>query len=500
MIDPVLTPNGERVVIIHLGENGVVELFSVRVTGGRPVRLSASREEPAGFVAISPDSTRVLYTFPAGTGEPGNPARRELFSVPIAGPSSASVRLAADISTSVRVRVSPDSRMVVFAPSAGDRLRVVPIAGPASAGRRLTGPFVAGGRVGEFRISTNSRSVVYQADQDTNGVGELYRVPLTLSPTPDPPTTRLNGPLVVGGGVGEFTLAPNNGPVVYLADQDTDGVPELYRVQLGGAGRAKLNRTLPSGWSVQSPNEDPGEERRLPARVLPDGSRVVYEIGDVVNGRVFKEFYSVPIAGPGSASVRLDHPPLIPPGEISARRYTISADSKRVVYTMVDQSLPGEPNLPPSWLLSVPAAGPANAGRALTFPTNPEHIHTLSPDSQRVAYIFQDNLFSVPITGGTSARLNGTESLRGAFLRINATSTRVVYEATSGTGFGLFSAPLAGIGARYNLTESLGDVWDVNGRALTPNGARVIYTIRRGSLNDAPVELFSSRLAPGSIA
>lgn len=496
VIDPVLAPNGGRVVLIHLGENLLVDLYSVPVAGGRfPVKLTVSSEESARFVAISPDSTRVLYTLPAGTGEPGDPVRRELFSVPIAGPSSASVKLAADISTATRVRVSPDSRKVVFAPPAGDRLRVVPIAGPASAGQRLTDPFVAGGRVDEFRISANSGSVVYRADQDTDGVSELYRVPLTLSPAPDPLTTKLNGPLAPGGDVDQFTLVPNNGPVVYLADQDTDAVRELYRVGLGGAGRAKLNRTLPSGWNVFSPNEAPGEDD-LPARVLPDGSRVVYEIGDVVNGRVFHEFYSVPIAGPGSASVRLDHPPLIPPGEIFALDYTISADSKRVVYTMVDQSLPGEPNLPPVWLLSVPAAGPASASRALTFPATAALIHTLSPDSQRVAYIYQDNLLSVPIAGGTSVRLNGTENLRGAFLRINATSTRVAYEARTVTGDALFSAPLDGSGTRYNLTESLEDAWDVTGRALTPSGTRVIYRVRRGDL-DAPVELFSSELVPG---
>ena len=416
--------------------------------------------------------------------------------MPIAGPSSARVKLAADISSATRVGVSPDSRKVVFAPPGGDRLRVVPIAGPASAGRRLTDPFVAGGGVDELRISANSGSVVYRADQHTDGVRELYRVPLALSPAPDPLTTKLNGPLAPGGDVDQFTLAPDNGPVVYLADQDTDSVRELYRVGLGGAGRTKLNRTLPSGWNVHSPNEAPGEDD-LPARVLPDGSRVVYEIGDVVNGRVFHQFYSVPIAGPGSAGVRLDHPPLVPPGEIFALDYAISADSKRVVYTLVDQSLPGEPNLPPSWVLSVPAAGPASAGRLLAGPATSGFFQTVSPDGQWVVYIYQDNLFSQPITGGTAIRLNGTE-VPGAFLRINATSTRVAYEARTGGWPALFSAPLDGNGTRYNLTESLDDAWDVQGEMLTPDGTRFVYKVRRGGL-DAPFELFSSRLVPAIV-
>jgi Tol biopolymer transport system component len=491
VIDPVLAPDGERVVIIKKSvETLRVDLYSVAVTGGFPVKLSASTGKSARFVAISPDSTRVLYTLPAGTGQPGDPVRRELFSVPIVGPSSAGVRLAADINTATRVRVSPDGRKVVFAPPAGDRLRVVPLSGPASASGRLTDPFVAGGTVDEVRVSADSSSVVYRADQNTDGTSELYRVPLTLSPAPDPPTAKLNGPLVAGGDVGEFTLAPDNGPVVYLADQDTDEVTELYRVRLGGSERAKLSRTLPFDWDVRPPGEDD-----LPARVLPDGSRVIYRIAHQDSFppyRLFAELYSVPIAGPGSAGVRLDHPPLLPPGHMRALESKISADSSRVVYEMVDQSLPGEGHGTRIWLLSVPAAGPANAGRVLAGPS--EFIYTLSPDSRRVAYLdlaAPNRLFSVPIAGGTSVRLNGAEN-PGAFLRINAGGDRIVYEATAEDGRPqLFSAALDGGGARYDLTAGL-DAADVRGETLTPTGTRVVYTVRRGGL----YELFSSRLTP----
>jgi hypothetical protein len=495
-IDPEVAPNGQRVVLIHKHrENLRVELYSAPLTGGGPpVGLSAAGEH-SGFVAISPDSARVLYTVHAGTGQPGDPQRNELYSVPIAGPASARVMLAADISTAVRVRVSPDSGKVVFAPPERDRLQVVPIAGPASAAERLTDTFAAGGKVGELGISANSRSVVYRADQVAAGVNELYRVPLTLSPAPDPPTTRLNGPLAAGGDVAEFTLASDNSRAVYRADQDTDEVHELYSVRLGGAGRVKLNRTLPAGWDVRSPHEEPGEGD-LPARILPDGSRVVYEIGFVdPDMRIFRQIYSVPIAGPGSASARLDHPPLIPPGQIYALDYKLSADSSRVVYTMVDDL--GEPNLRTFRLASVSAAGPASDGRVLAPPTNSGYIYAPSPDSGRVAYIHlgaKNNLFSVPIAGGASVQLNGTDNV-GAFLRISATSTRAVYDATTATGPALFSTPLDGNGTRYNLTNSLNGVWAVTGHALTPGSGTVVYTIHRGAL-DAPVEAFSSRLTP----
>ena len=505
VIDSRIAPNGQRVVLIHKHQETLrVELYSAPRSGGSPpVRLSAPGEH-ASFVAISPDSTRVLYTVRAGTGQPGDPLRNELFSVPIAGPASARVKLAGDVSTvntAVRVRVSPDSQKVVFVPPERDRLRVVPIAGPASAGERLTDPFAAGGRVGEFGISANSRSVVYLADQVTAGVNELYRVPLTLSPAPDPPTTRLNGPLAAGGDVFEFTLASDSTRAVYRADEDTDQVAELYSVRLGGAGRVKLNRTLLAGWHVQS-SQDQGEDARVPARILPDASRVVYEIGRVFNGRVFGELYSVPIAGPGSTSVRLDHPPLIPPSPIPFRQifvmdYKLSADSSRVVYTMVDQVLPGEPSSPNVWLASVSATGPASAGRILAGPTDSGYIYELSPDSGRVAFIPLDEsgVFSVPTAGGISVRLNGTENV-GAFLRINATSTRAVYSARTASGTeALFSVPLDGNGTRYNLTNSLGDIWYLRGYGLTPGSGTVVYTIIRGGA-DSPAEAFSSRLTP----
>ena len=52
---------------------------------------------------------------------------------------------------------------------------------------------------------------------------ELYDAPLAGgSPT------KLNRPLISGGYVGSFQVSPDSSQVVYRADQDTDGVDELY--------------------------------------------------------------------------------------------------------------------------------------------------------------------------------------------------------------------------------------------------------------------------------
>ncbi len=54
--------------------------------------------------------------------------------------------------------------------------------------------------------------------------------------------TKLNGSMVSGGNVsGSFRSSPDNSRVAYKADQDTDGVLELYSVPIGGGTPTKLN-------------------------------------------------------------------------------------------------------------------------------------------------------------------------------------------------------------------------------------------------------------------
>ncbi len=92
----------------------------------------------------------------------------------------------------------------------------------------MNGTLAAGGVVWSYQISPDSSRVVYVADQQTKGVYELYSVPLG-----GPATTgiKLNGPLTTGGDGGDvttFQISPDSGRVVYIADQDTNAVLELY--------------------------------------------------------------------------------------------------------------------------------------------------------------------------------------------------------------------------------------------------------------------------------
>jgi Tol biopolymer transport system component len=468
---PHVSPDGARVAFGYDPLNGPEELYTTTIRGGSPPVLLSAAGESARFVSFSPDSGRVLYA-----------VDRTLFSVPAAGPASARVRLTDDLAATPQVQVSPDSVKVVFAPSSRDRLRVVPLTGPANAGRRLTDPFVAGARVLSMRISADSRSVVYQADAATAGVDELFRVPLTLSPAPDPPTARLNGPLVAGGEVADFTLAANL--ALYRADEDTNDVPELYRVRLGGSERVKLNAPLAPGWRVGGVR---GSETPEPATVTPDGSRVVYETARSVPDWVYRELFSVPIGGSGASAVRLDEPPGVD-GRFALTDYKLSADSRRVVYRLGHETGAGDLL---TWLLTVPVAGPAEDGQPLQFPSAEDIQYALSRDGGRVLYTYfgsPDVLLSQPIVGGQTVQLDGPES---PFAPASVGASHVAYGASVGGRRALFSAPVDGNGPRRDLAASLAA--SVFYRGATPDGDTVLYVTAESG---RPAELYSSRLAP----
>lgn len=57
--------------------------------------------------------------------------------------------------------------------------------------------------------------------------------------------TQLSPPLVQGGGIddNQFVVIPETGKVIYMADQETDGIVEIFSVPIGGGTAIKLNHT-----------------------------------------------------------------------------------------------------------------------------------------------------------------------------------------------------------------------------------------------------------------
>jgi hypothetical protein len=478
-VDTRLAPDGVRAVFVHVGEDASRQLYSVPVAGnGLPVQLNAPGLDQIDDVEISANSRWVVYT----ASEPGSSTRR-LFSVPIGGPASANTRLASDVPQAPQI--SRDGRKVVFRTSDGRALHAVPIDGSGDAGTRLTDPMVEGGAVTSFAISADSGSVVYMADQETHGQTELYRVPLTLEPQTDPATTKLSHP--ADGAVHSFSVARTDERVLYRTIRDN--VAQLHSAHLLGGPTVRLNVPLPPGWDVALPFEGPTGLRRGYAHA--QGGHAVYEIEfrDPFSGDIQRELYSVPISGPASASVRLD----VPDPAADEAGFQIRGNGGYVVYTMDAE------NSDDVSAYGVPTRGPAGASALVVSPSPRGDQFALhaTPDGTRVVWPFQGadgrtSMFSTLISGGGAVRLSQDESVVGPPV-INRSGLRDAYLAeVPGTGQrDVLSVHPAGAGAPFNLTTAL-DRPFLSRLAMTASHA--VYSAAEPA--GASSHLYSSKLVP----
>ena len=348
---------------------------------------------------------------------------------------------------------------------------------------KLNDPLVTDGAIDDVWISPNNQWVVYVADQDTDQIRELYSVPAGGGTV-----TKLNAPLASSPGTGVFffVISPDSQRVVYLGDQDTDKVKELYSVPIGGGTPTKLNAPLVAGGEVNG------------FLISADGTRVLY-IADQETDEIL-ELYSVPTEG---GTVTKLNQPFMPGGGQFSLIVNVSPDGMWVVY-VADPEIDGTFDL-----YSVPFGGgtvtklnsPPVAGGDVDF-------LVISPDSARVVYVADQDtdemfeLYSVPIGGGTVTKLNGPLVAEGDVddePLIDPDSQRVVYRADQETDneFELYSVPIGG-GSVTKLNGPLvadGDVLD--DFRISPDSIRVIY--RADQETDQERELYSVPIGGGSV-
>jgi Tol biopolymer transport system component len=285
---------------------------------------------------------------------------------------------------------------------------------------------------------------------------------------------KLNGPLVAGGSVLEAQLTPDGNRIVYLADQDTNGVPELYSVDATGGPVTKLSTAPVAGRAVSA------------FEITPDGSRVVFLAAQGVS-RV--ELFSVPVTG-GPVTRLNDELILILEG--SVRSFQLTPDGGRVVF-LADQDTVNHVEL-----YSVPVGGGplpvklngmdiVSGGSVLSF--------QISPDGSRVVYRGDtevDNLielFSVPVLGGAITQLSPvslTEDVAAGF-QITPNGSLVLYRAAQDNEdlVELYRVSITG-GSPAKLNGALGSGFEVSGFQLTPDGSRVVYRARRVEFEAPP--------------
>jgi len=173
--------------------------------------------------SISGDSRRVVYT-----ADQEVLGKAEFYSVPVDG-GGASVKLNGDLcgqSLVVFSQISPDSQYFVYvAPQATPRClyqvfsrRIDGSGSPMQLSGTFLGPQPQPNgfpQAPRFRITPDSRQVVYVADQDSDLVWELYVAPIDGNGAP----MKLNGPVTKGVDLVSFSITPDGSRVVYLADQ-----------------------------------------------------------------------------------------------------------------------------------------------------------------------------------------------------------------------------------------------------------------------------------------
>ena len=242
VMDFVQTPDGGKVVYRADGPTvGLYDLYLVDLASpGAATKLSGAMT-PGGSVrsgySISPDGARVLYRADEDVVD-----RLELFSVAIASPGVSA---------------------------------------------RMNSQLVASGNVSSgFAFSPDSTHVAYVADQDVDGVLELYDTTVASPGV----TSKLNGPLTAGGDLCNFTFSPDSQRVAYCADQDKDEVTELYSVALSAPGAStKLSPALVAGGNVHAGYQ-----------FSADSSFVLYLADQQVDERI--ELFRVDIAAPAVAT------------------------------------------------------------------------------------------------------------------------------------------------------------------------------------------------------
>jgi Tol biopolymer transport system component len=377
-----ISPDGHWVVFKSNADDfNTLEIYSVPITGGVPVRLNGPLTSPAGVLDFEIDTTssRVVYIADQATV-----GVNELFSVSIAG-------------------------------------------GPTV---RLSDNLVAGGNVSSFQISPDGTRVVYRADQAANNFFEIFAVEIFGGAE-----IRLNAPSGVFS-VESFQISPDGTRVVYRQANVIPPLPGGIRIDIA------INSTSIGGGVPVRINGAYTSEQHIVGgdyQISPNSERVVFTeaISNPLGGPNFTYFRSATLFGGDPIVLSTGSGSPFPNASISSFQFT--PNSSRVIFrgnheTPVSQEL-----------FSVPVTGgmvdklsaPIAAGGSI-------FSFSISPDSSRVVYrgdVETDGiaeLFSVSATGGGATKLNDALAANQDVLgfEIDSNSTWVAYCATDG-GFDL---------------------------------------------------------------
>ncbi len=273
----------------------------------------------------------------------------------------------------------------------------------SSGGVQVSGPLVAGGSVQEFRWAPDSSRLAYRANQEIDGVTELF----VGNRCCHQDNTKVSGAMVSGGNVQRIYWAPDGLRIAYLADQETDNLRELFTVEANGDNGAKVSGAMAPGGGIDGSSA---------VAWAPDSSRIAYAARQDSSG-VPEVYTSAPDSAVGN--LRVSGP--MPAGGGFDDDLTWAPDSSRVAY------LAYEPTTETTELFTALATVADSAVRLhpdlVTDPgggggeTDPGHVsrYAWAPDSSRVVYVAVQDVLgifelysSTPEGAANNVKVSGT--------------------------------------------------------------------------------------------
>jgi hypothetical protein len=310
-------------------------LFSVPLDGpsSELIRLTpvGSAQRPDYFV-LSSDSQFVVYR--AGPGSAG--ADDRVVSVPVDGPVTAAVQLSIPLGPDDRsvtfLSVTPDATTVLYEirriwSQLVGRLFSVPITGPSDASVELSPPATGPGGAGAPIVTLDSATVVFGADLEGDLKFRLYTVPIG---GPSSAAQRISVDMAPGGDVTGWYSGDVDQYEVYAVESVVDGSSQLFRVPATGpeADNIPLTATPVSGGTIEY------------SRFSPQGDRVYFWGDFAIDG--IEELFSVPLDGPPDAVVKVSAP-IVPGGNVLSG-FQWTPDDRELVYR-ADQEVAGKVEL-----------------------------------------------------------------------------------------------------------------------------------------------------------
>ncbi|MSR62938.1 MAG: hypothetical protein EXS08_10890 [Planctomycetes bacterium] len=271
----------------------------------------------------------------------------------------------------------------------------------------------------DYAVSSTGHTV-FLVDQNTNNLDELYSVPTDGSASP----VRLNGPNVTGSGVMNFWILPGGTSVLYRADEGDTG--NLYRVPIDGSAPATLI----------APNFEPGTH----VWISPDGSMAAFTVSFAFSR---SSLYSVPTDGSAAPLLLGTTQPPINFGITVVENLRISDDATHAVFHQAFD----EDGYEDADLFAVPLDGSHSPWLLNHQPLNPYERPFAFDGVFRVAFIDGADLVCVDLDGTQRVQINmgaWIPDTFGAALVLSADGTRVVFLARQGGQRALFSAPVDG--------------------------------------------------------